>query len=82
MLPPNRAAHSEGAVSVSSLLTAEQVAAQLGMKEDWVYARSREWVRSNGTRGIPTVTLGKYRRYRQEAIDRWVAGLESGEATA
>jgi len=39
-------------------------------------------VKSNGRRGIPTVPLGRYYRYREDAIDRWTAQLENGEAEA
>lgn len=52
-----------------SLLTAEQVAAVLGVPRSWVYEQSRAG-------RIPTVTLGRYRRYRREAIEAWVAQLE------
>ncbi len=55
-----------------SLLTAAQVARLLGVPRSWVYEQSRK-----GT--IPTVTLGRYRRYRAEAIEAWVARLEAGE---
>ena len=52
-----------------SLLTAAQVAKLLGVPTSWVYEQSR--------RGrIPTVTLGRYRRYRTEAIDEWLEELE------
>jgi excisionase family DNA binding protein len=45
----------------------------LGVPKTWVYEQSR--------RGrIPTVTLGRYRRYRKEAIRSWVEKLEAGEA--
>ncbi len=54
-----------------SLLTAEQVASVLGVPRSWVYEQSRR-----GT--IPTVTLGRYRRYRREAIEAWVADMEAG----
>lgn len=55
-----------------SLLTADQVAQMLGVPKSWVYEQSR--------RGrIPTVTLGRYRRYRAEAIHSWVEKLETGE---
>jgi excisionase family DNA binding protein len=58
--------------SGSSLLTADQVGQMLGVPKTWVYEQSR--------RGrIPTVTLGRYRRYRAETIERWVEQLESGE---
>jgi excisionase family DNA binding protein len=52
-----------------ALLTAEQVGKLLGVPTSWVYEQSR--------RGrIPTVTLGRYRRYRAEAIDEWLSELE------
>ncbi len=53
-----------------SLLTADQVARILGVPKTWVYEQSR-----NGR--IPTVTLGRYRRYRAESIAEWVETLES-----
>ena len=55
-----------------SLLTANEVAELLGVPVSWVYEQSR--------RGrIPTVTLGRYRRYRREAIEDWIEQIESGE---
>ena len=51
-----------------ALLTAEQVAQRLGVTIGWVYSRSRSGQ-------IPTVTLGRYRRYRSEAIEAWVREL-------
>ena len=54
------------------LLTAGQVAKLLGVPTSWVYEQSR--------RGrIPTVTLGRYRRYRAQAIDEWIDRLEAVE---
>jgi len=51
-----------------SLLTASEVAELLGVPVSWVYEQSR--------RGrIPTVTLGRYRRYRRDAIERWIVGI-------
>lgn len=55
-----------------SLLTAPEVAAMLGVPVSWVYERSRRGA-------IPTVTLGRYRRYRLEAIEEWIAGIEAEE---
>jgi excisionase family DNA binding protein len=65
---------SSGAAVNGSLLTAGQVAKLLGVPTSWVYEQSR--------RGrIPTVTLGRYRRYRAEAIDEWLEELErSGQS--
>jgi excisionase family DNA binding protein len=52
------------------LLTAEQVARMLGVPKSWVYEQSR--------RGhIPTVNLGRYRRYRAEAITQWIEAREA-----
>ncbi len=54
----------------AALLTAEDVAELLGVTVAWVYAQSR--------RGrIPTVNLGRYRRYRREAIEAWIRTIES-----
>ena len=54
---------------MTKLLTAEEVAERLGMTEDWVWAQARK-----GT--IPHVQLGRYRRFREEAIDEWLRELE------
>jgi hypothetical protein len=70
------------AKGTGSLLTPEQAAERLGMTKGWIYARSREWVRSNGRRCIPMIALGRYHRYRPEALDEWTQQLERGEAEA
>ena len=57
------------ASEADALLTAEEVARMLGVTAAWVYAQSR-------SRRIPTVTLGRYRRYRRAAIESWVRGIE------
>ena len=57
-------------MSGDKLLTAEEVAAMLAVKPTYVYELSR--------RGeIPTVTLGRYRRYRVEAIQEWIEQRET-----
>jgi excisionase family DNA binding protein len=53
-----------------SLLTAGQVASVLGVPRSWVYEQSRAG-------RIPTVKLGRYRRYRREAIEAWLQELET-----
>lgn len=53
------------------LLDAEQVAAMLGMTSAWVYEQSRKG-------RIPTITLGRYRRYRRAAIEDWLLSMEHG----
>jgi excisionase family DNA binding protein len=55
---------------VSPLLTAGDVASLLGVPRTWVYEQSR-------ASRIPTVTLGRYRRYRLEAIEAWLRRLEA-----
>ena len=55
------------------LLTAEEVAGMIGMRVDYVYALSR--------RGrIPTITFGRQRRYRREAVTRWLEEIEDRTA--
>ncbi len=54
----------------AELLNASQVADMLGMTKQWVYEQSR-------TGRIPTITLGRYRRYRRAAIERWLASIET-----
>jgi excisionase family DNA binding protein len=54
----------------SKLLTAAEVARLLGVPPSWVYEQSR-------LGRIPTVTLGRYRRYRREAIEAWIGQLEA-----
>ena len=48
---------------MTNLLTAEQLAERLGVTKDWVWKQARE-----GT--IPSVALGRYRRFREDAIEQ------------
>jgi excisionase family DNA binding protein len=57
-------------LSGDPLLSAEQVGELLGVPRSWVWEQSRKG-------RIPTVKLGRYRRYRREAIERWIEELES-----
>lgn len=52
------------------LLKVEEVAEMLQVPVSWVYEQSR-------LGRIPTVTLGRYRRYRREAIEAWLSDRES-----
>jgi excisionase family DNA binding protein len=47
------------------LLTAEEVAELLAVPVSWV----RESTRSGA---MPCIELGRYRRYRREAVERWL----------
>jgi len=54
------------------LLTADEVAEKLGTTKRWVYAETR-------ASRIPHVRLGpRYVRYREQAIDAWLASIERG----
>ncbi|MDA0168373.1 helix-turn-helix domain-containing protein [Solirubrobacter taibaiensis] len=54
---------------MNRLLTANQVAERLGVKPGWVWAQARAG-------RIPHVQLGRYRRFREEALDDWLRELE------
>lgn len=54
-----------------ALLTADQVARALGVSRSWVYEQSRQG-------RIPTINLGRYRRYRTEAVEAWILERETG----
>jgi excisionase family DNA binding protein len=70
MLSMTAAAVEGAVVSVPRLMTAEQVAELLCIDVEWVWKMSR--------RGeIPTITLGRCRRYRRDAILRWLEEKES-----
>lgn len=57
---------------ISSLLTADDVAAALGVGRDWVYAEVR-------ADRIPHVRLGRNVRFRAESIDCWISELEAAK---
>ncbi len=42
----------------------------LGVPASWVYSQTRAG-------GIPTVRLGRYYRYRREAIETWISEREA-----
>jgi excisionase family DNA binding protein len=57
------------------LWTAADLADRLGVPVSWVYKQTR-------LGRIPTVTLGRYRRYRPEAIEAWLKRVEVNGGTA
>jgi excisionase family DNA binding protein len=61
--------HATITASPNDLLTAQDVATMLGVTTGWVYAQSRKG-------RIPTITLGRYRRYRRDAILHWLDEIE------
>jgi excisionase family DNA binding protein len=54
---------------VTRLLTVGDVADRLGVTQDWVWAQARAG-------RIPHVQLGRYRRFREEALETWLDELE------
>jgi excisionase family DNA binding protein len=60
---------------VSRLLDADEVAEMLGVPKAWVYEQSRKG-------RIPTVALGRYRRYRRESVEAWIREQESRQERA
>ena len=65
--------HATAGASPDDILTAQDVATMLGVTAGWVYAQSRKG-------RIPTITLGRYRRYRRDAILQWLGQLERPHA--
>jgi len=56
--------------TMNVLLNAQEVAAMLGVPASWVYSQTRAG-------RIPTVKLGRYYRYRREAIEAWISEREA-----
>jgi len=57
---------------MTRLLTAEEVAERLGVTKEWVWAQARAG-------RIPHLRLGRYRRFREEALEAWLSELEGEE---
>ena len=53
---------------MTRLLTVDDVADRFGVTKDWVWAQARA--------GIPHVQLGRYRRFREDALEKWLDELE------
>jgi excisionase family DNA binding protein len=60
-------------VTPDRLLTAEEVADLLAVPISWVREHTRSGL-------IPCVQLGRYRRYRREAVEDWISEQEAGGA--
>jgi excisionase family DNA binding protein len=56
---------------VDRLLTADELAERLGMKTEWAWAQARAG-------RIPHVRLGRYRRFRESAVEEWLREIETG----
>jgi excisionase family DNA binding protein len=56
------------------LFTAADLAEKLAVPKSWVYAETRAG-------RLPHVPLGRYRRYREDAVDEWLASIEKNRRT-
>lgn len=56
------------------LLTAEEIAERLGVKTQWVWAQARAG-------RMPHIRLGRYRRFRESAVEAWICELEAESTT-
>jgi excisionase family DNA binding protein len=70
---PSAGTAHETADPARDLLTAEEVASLLRVTPAWVYAQTRR-------RRIPHLRLGRYVRYRREALDEWIEQVESSSS--
>lgn len=57
------------------LLTIQQVATILRVPVSWVYGRTRK----RSTQRLPGIRLGKYWRFREEEIHRWIESQRGGD---
>jgi len=70
---PHRAATGER--ESDRLLTIQQVATILHVPVSWVYGRTRK----RSTQRLPGIRLGKYWRFREEEIHRWIESQRGGD---
>lgn len=69
--PSSASDAGESEKPADKLLVADEVAELLDLKEGYIYALSR--------RGeIPTIRIGRYCRYRRDAIEDWLNDNEQG----
>jgi excisionase family DNA binding protein len=70
MASVDRIGSRRASVPPTALWTAHQVGEMLGVSHEYVWQLSRE-------NRIPTVSLGRTRRYRRESILAWLEQIES-----
>ena len=59
---------TEKHLTVAELLTVQELAEKLKVKKSWVYSRTRK----KGPGCMPTVPVGKYRRFRLADVLAWL----------
>jgi len=60
------------------LLTIQQVATILRVPVSWVYGRTRK----RSAQRLPGIRLGKYWRFREEEIHRWIESQRGGDCAS
>lgn len=70
MATVDRTRSRESGGQSSALWTAHEVAAMLGVSHEYIWYLSREG-------RIPTVSLGRSRRYRPESVLSWLEEIEA-----
>ncbi|HTS04700.1 MAG TPA: helix-turn-helix domain-containing protein [Candidatus Eisenbacteria bacterium] len=73
-----RAAKGAGEYDGDGLLTIQQVAAILHVPVSWVYGRTRK----RSSQRLPGIRLGKYWRFREEEIHRWIESQRGGDCAS
>lgn len=69
----NRAAHGEGGTAMSEpWLSAEEIAAHLGVTKDTVYV----WI---ADKAMPAHKVGRLWKFQAREVDSWVRGGGSGD---
>jgi excisionase family DNA binding protein len=66
---PTEHASADPGRAAGRLLTAAEVAERLRVTTGWVYAATR-------ANRLPHIRLGRYVRFRADAIERWIAEVE------
>ena len=62
--PPNRQQRRHGADSEPRFITAAELADRWGISRQHVYNLLRQ--------GLPSVTIGRARRFRTDVVDAWI----------
>jgi excisionase family DNA binding protein len=67
------AQHHSASSATNRLMTAQQVAELLEVDPSWIYAETRAG-------RFPHVRVGRYRRFKLSAVERWIEDHERGPA--
>ena len=57
---------------IINLISLKELANKLGVKESWVYSRTR-------TNEIPSYRIGKYLKFNEAEVMEWIQHLQGGD---